>query len=56
MPGDGHRLVNRCDAPAAYLEVGDRTPNDQVDYPDEDLKAVFVDGGWRFQHKDGSPY
>jgi hypothetical protein len=25
-------------------------------YPDDDLKAVLVDGAWTFLHKDGTPY
>ena len=39
-----------------YLEVGDRTPGDEVSYRDDDLKAVLVDGEWRFVHKNGVPY
>jgi uncharacterized cupin superfamily protein len=40
-----------------YLEVGDRTPGDSATYPDDDLEArLAADGGWRFVHKDGSPY
>ena len=54
--GDGHMLVNRSGARVVYLEVGDRTPGDEVDYPDDDLQARFVDGGWQFLHKDGRPY
>jgi len=25
-------------------------------YPDDDLKALMVDGKWKFVHEDGSPY
>jgi uncharacterized cupin superfamily protein len=39
-----------------YLEVGDRTPGDEGTYPDDDLKALMVDGKWTFVHKDGAPY
>ena len=39
-----------------YLEVGDRTPGDEGRYPDDDLKALLVDGMWRYVHKDGTPY
>ena len=53
---DGHCLINETDADVVYLEVGDRTPGDSVDYPDDDLKAAFVEGAWRFTHKDGSSY
>lgn len=54
--GNGHHLVNRSQADAVYLEVGDRTPGDEGSYPDDDLKAVLVDGKWQFTHKDGRPY
>jgi uncharacterized cupin superfamily protein len=53
---NGHHLVNRSAAPATYLEVGDRTPDDQVTYPDDDLVAAAGDAGWIFFHKDGQPY
>ena len=54
--GDAHRLVNETDQDVVYLEVGDRTPGDAVSYPDDDIRADFVDGKWRYAHKDGSPY
>jgi uncharacterized cupin superfamily protein len=54
---NGHHLINRSDAPASYLEVGDRTPGDRADYPDDDLTWVpQADGRSRFEHKDGTPY
>jgi len=53
---DGHHLINRTDRPAAYLEVGDRLPGDEVFYPDADLVAHDVPAGYRFSHKDGTPY
>ena len=54
--GNGHCLVNETSEDVVYLEIGDRTPGDEGCYPDEDLKAVLVDGKWAFLHKDGSPY
>jgi uncharacterized cupin superfamily protein len=54
--GNGHRLVNETDEEVVYLEIGDRTPGDEVSYPDDDLKALLVDGTWRFVHRDGTPY
>jgi uncharacterized cupin superfamily protein len=54
--GDGHRLINETSEDVVYLEVGDRTPGDAVSYPDDDLKAEFVDGRWRYARKDGSLY
>lgn len=54
--GNAHRLVNETTSDVVYLEVGDRTPGDEVIYPDNDLVAQFVDGSWHFFHKDGKPY
>ncbi len=54
--GSAHQLLNRSEESATYLEVGDRQPGDAADYPDDDLVAVRSDSGWRFAHKDGSPY
>jgi uncharacterized cupin superfamily protein len=54
--GNAHRLVNETREEVVFLEVGDRTPGDEGSYPDDDLKAAMVEGGWRFVHKDGSPY
>jgi uncharacterized cupin superfamily protein len=54
--GDAHHLVNETTEDVVYLEIGDRTPGDSATYPDDDIAAVAVDGGWRFDHKDGTPY
>jgi len=54
--GVAHQLVNRGPGDAVYLEIGDRTAGDQVEYPDDDLVAVLVDGRWRLTHKDGASY
>ena len=54
--GNEHRLVNETSETVVYLEVGDRSPGDEGLYPDDDLKAVLMDGKWVFQHKDGTPY
>jgi len=55
--GDGHQLVNRTQRDALFLEVGDRSPDDQGSYPDDDLIAVLgPERKWEFRHKDGSPY
>jgi uncharacterized cupin superfamily protein len=51
---DAHHFINRSDAPARYLEVGNRDPEDRAFYPDDDL--AFADDGERYVHKDGSPY
>lgn len=54
--GTAHCLVNRFDAPACYIEVGDRTSGDTVTYPHDDLIATSVEGRWFFAHRDGTPY
>ena len=54
--GNGHRLINETSEDVVYLEIGDRTPGDEGTYPDDDLKAMLVDGKWKFVHKDGTPY
>ena len=53
---NGHCLYNHTDQIATYLEIGDRTPNDAVNYPDDDLIAIATEQGWQFTHKDGTPY
>ena len=54
--GNGHRLINETTEEVVYLEVGDRTPGDEGSYPDDDLKALLVEGKWKFVHKDGKSY
>jgi len=54
--GNGHRLVNETVKDVVYLEVGDRTPGDEGSYPDDDLRALLVNGQWKFVHKNGVPY
>lgn len=55
--GVAHHLVNHSQSDVVYLEVGDRSPGDEVTYPADDLAAALAgDGTWRFTHKDGSPY
>jgi len=54
--GNGHQLINETPEDVVYLEIGDRTPGDEGVYPDDDLRALLVEGSWKFTHKDGSPY
>ena len=55
--GDAHHLVNRTKQDVLYLEIGDRTPNDEVTYPDDDIQARQVEKDrYRFFRKDGTPY
>ncbi|MEX1205451.1 MAG: cupin domain-containing protein [Dongiaceae bacterium] len=53
---DGHHLVNRSAADAVYLEIGDRAPGEEVDYPDIDLRYRDVAGKDVFTRKDGTSY
>lgn len=53
--GDAHCLVNHTNDVVVILEVGDRRSGDAVEYPDDDLQAVQVDGTWRFSKKNGDP-
>ena len=55
---NGHRLENRTDAPAVYLEIGTRAVRDEVTYPDANLRLVKEESGAKrsFFHKDGTPY
>lgn len=54
--GNAHNLHNDTAEEVLYLEIGDRTPGGEVDYPDEDLRVANVDGKMRYVHKDGTPY
>jgi len=53
---DGHHLVNQSDAPARYLEVGNRSNNDVAQYPDIDLVGRNGPGGRLFTNRKGEPY
>jgi uncharacterized cupin superfamily protein len=54
--GVAHQLTNRSGAPASYLEIGDRSEDDVVQYPYDDLVAKRADGKWKLMHKNGEPY
>ncbi len=55
--GVAHQLINRTDRDVIYLEVGDRSANDEVFYPVDDIQAVLSsDAKWVFARKDGTPY
>lgn len=52
-----HQLINRSEENVTYLEIGDRTEGDEVEYPNDDLKATqSANGVWTLTHKDGCPY
>lgn len=52
--GNGHHLINRGPATAVYLEVGSRSTDEHVKYPDIDL--VWDDKASAYLHADGRPY
>lgn len=55
--GHAHMFVNRTEADCVLLVVGDRSAGDSASYPEDDIVAVARPaGGWRFVHKDGTPY
>jgi uncharacterized cupin superfamily protein len=54
--GNANNLINETGEDVLYLEIGDRTPGDEVFYPDDNIHASLVDGEWVFSHKDGTPY
>ncbi len=52
---NGHRFVNRGERDVLLLVIGDRTPGDEVAYPDIDLHGrMGEDGKYRFTRKDGT--
>ena len=52
---DGHHLQNRTAKDAIFLEIGSRRlEDDEVDYPDIDLKSPKKRAG--YTHKNGQPY
>jgi uncharacterized cupin superfamily protein len=53
---DAHHFINRSDASARYLEIGNRDPEDRAHYPDDDLAMVGEGQDIRYAHKDGSAY
>ncbi|MEO1138688.1 MAG: cupin domain-containing protein [Pseudomonadota bacterium] len=52
---NGHHLVNKSDAPAAFLVVGTRTKTETGYYSDIDMMVTFDEAGFSFTRKDGSP-
>ena len=54
--GNAHHLHNETTEEVLYLEIGDRTAGDAVDYPDDDIRLVREEGKLKFLHKDGTPY
>jgi len=53
---NGHQLINRSGAPATFLEIGTRSPDDVAAYPDIDLHVVKTANAFKAYHKNGEPY
>lgn len=54
---NGHHFLNRSDRDVLLLVIGDRTPDDEVGYPDIDMAGrAGPDGRYRFTRKDGTPF
>lgn len=55
---NGHHLINRSNAPARYLEISNRDPEDGAEYSDPDVDLAYhndkVNKGY-FTRRDGSP-
>jgi uncharacterized cupin superfamily protein len=55
--GNAHRFTNKTDKDAVILVIGDRTPFDEIAYPDIDNHAkAGADGKYAFTKKDGTPH
>ncbi|MCB1343279.1 MAG: cupin domain-containing protein [Pseudooceanicola sp.] len=52
---NGHRLVNRSDAPCSFVVVGTRTPRDTVHYSDIDRVTHYENRQYRVTRRDGTP-
>jgi uncharacterized cupin superfamily protein len=53
---NGHRLINRTQHDAVYLEIGTRAPREVATYPDIDMRAERDGKDQRYLHKSGAPY
>ena len=54
---DGHHFLNRSSTDVLLLVVGDRTPGDEVTYPDVDMHGrQGADGRYTYTKKDGTSF
>lgn len=51
-----HHLVNRSTAPVTYLEIGTRSPDEDVTYADVDLVGIKRAFAYAFFKKNGERY
>ena len=52
---NGHQLINNSSDDVVFLEVGNRTPEDVVKYPDMDLMLTKQPGNHQYTDRDGKP-
>ena len=53
---NGHRFVNRSDAPARFLIVGSKATEEVATYSDVDMQLHIAGGKARFTYQDGSDW
>ena len=53
---NGHRFVNRSDAPARFLIVGSKAAEEVATYSDVDMQLHIAGGKARFTYQDGSDW
>jgi uncharacterized cupin superfamily protein len=53
---NGHCLINRSGEDALFLEIGTRSVNERVEYPDIDMRATRDEKGTRYLHRSGEPW
>ena len=53
---NGHRFLNRTEAPARFLIVGTKNPDEVATYSDVDMVLRMEGGRARFTHHDGSEW
>ncbi len=54
--GNAHHLINESREAVLYLEIGDRSTADDLQYPDDDLEPARTGDRQGWLHKDGTPY
>ncbi len=52
---NGHCLINRSGARAAFLVIGTRAPREIATYADVDMKVVVENGSLSFTKRNGTP-
>jgi len=53
---NGHCLINRTGRDAVFLEIGSRSRQERVEYPDIDMRMERDPSGSRYLHKSGESY